>query len=153
MRGWPDHEGFGFSECWQACGEVRRLADDIPLFCLAGPDEFSNDYQASGDTDANLESFGCFQVPDRLDLSQAGAHRSRGITLVNLRISEIDQHPVAHVSGDEATVLADSIGNAFTVSADYFPQISGSSREASAVERTRSQNIMVSWRRWMVTGR
>ena len=125
MRHWRDHERFWFSEGLQACSQVGGLADDVPFLGLAGPDQFSDDNQAGGDADANLEPFGCSEVPDRLDLSQARAYCSLGIILLSVRISEIDQHTVAHVSGDEAVVLADRLCNTLVISPDYFPQILG----------------------------
>ena len=77
-----------------------------------------------------------------------GAHRPLGVVLVRLRIAEIDEHAVAHVLGDEAVEAGDRLGaRSDDRRAMTSRRSSGSSRAASAVEPTRSQNITVSWRR------
>ena len=63
------------------------------------------------------------------------------------RDSRSRRDPVAHVLGDKAVKAANGLGNAAVIRADQSRRSSGSSREASAVEPTRSQNITVSCRR------
>jgi hypothetical protein len=60
----------------------------------------------------NLQLFARFEVTDGLDLSQGCAHRALGIIFMGLRIPEIGQHAIAHVSGDKAIVTRDHLGDA-----------------------------------------
>ena len=57
---------------------------------------------------------------------------------MRLRISEINQHVVAHVFGDKAVKAADRLGDSAVVVPDQFTQNLGVESE---VEPTRSQNI------------
>ena len=62
---------------------------------------------------------------DRVDDSESSPHRPLGIVLMRLRVTEIDQHPIAHVLGDKATDAGHRVGNATVVSADHLAQILG----------------------------
>src|SRR5262249_61561696 len=105
--------------------EVWRLTNDVPFSCLARPDKFSDDNQSGRNAKTNVEPFGRLEMADRLDLLQAGAHRSFSIILMSLRVTEIDQHAIAHVPSDKAIVAADRLGDALVVRAQNLAQILG----------------------------
>ena len=53
------------------------------------------------------------QSTDRFDERQPGAYRPLGIVLMRLWITEIDEHAISHVLGDEAVKPAHGLGDAF----------------------------------------
>jgi hypothetical protein len=85
--------------------------------------------------------------PDRFDKRQPRPQRALRIILMRLRITEVSQHPVAHVLRHEPVEPGDRLRDALVIGADYGTQIFGSSLVESAVEPTRSVNMTVSWRR------
>ena len=67
---------------------------------------------------------------------------------MRLRIAEIGEHAVAHVSRDDALIAPDDLGDAGVIGAPSPAAcLPDPSRAERAVEPTRSQNITVSWRR------
>ena len=62
---------------------------------------------------------------DRGGNGEAGAHRTFRISLSGFRPAEIDQHPVADVTRNEAVELADRGGDARLVAADDLAQVLG----------------------------
>jgi hypothetical protein len=59
----------------------------------------------------------------RLDQFQASAHCSLGIFLVCLRIAEIGEYAVAHVSRDKTAGFRDDLGATALIGADDLPQV------------------------------
>ena len=62
---------------------------------------------------------------DRFDEGQSGPDRALRIVLVGLGVAEIDEHPVAHVFGNEAVEPSDCLRDAFMIGADHGTQIFG----------------------------
>jgi hypothetical protein len=75
---------------------------------------------------------------DRVDDGKSGAHRPLGIVLVRSRITEIDQHPVAHVLGDKPVEATDRLGDSTVVIPDQLAQIL---RIMTGRERSRADQI------------
>jgi CHASE2 domain-containing sensor protein len=109
----------------QTGGEVWRLADHAALLRGTRADQIADDDEASGDANPNVQRLLCGEPADRLDDREPGAHRPLGIVLMRLRISEINQHAVAHILGDKAVKAADGVGDAAVVGADDLAQILG----------------------------
>src|SRR5262249_61616751 len=66
-------------------------------------------HQTSGNANSHLQSHprAITELRHGTDQCQPCAHRALGVVLVRLRIAEIDQHTVAHISGYNATRLHD----------------------------------------------
>src|SRR5215472_2486180 len=96
--------------------EVRRLADDPARLLCALADQIADHGQPGGDAEPHAQIFTHRQAADRFDHRKRGAHRLLGIVLMRLRISQIDQHAVAHVFGDEAVKAADRLGDSTSAS-------------------------------------
>ena len=122
-----EHDLIGPRERLQARGEIRSLADDSMLLRLAGSDEVADNDQAGRETDAALQA----RIRERLERGHGGdefqpdPHRALGVVLMRLRIAEIDEHAVAHISRHKPGIAADHVGNAFVIHADHIAQILG----------------------------
>ena len=83
-----------------------------------------NDHQAGGDGDPHVQSGSCaiIELRRRLNQFQASAHRSLGIFLVCLRIAEIGEYAVAHISRDETPGFRDDLGATALIGADDLSQ-------------------------------
>ena len=82
------------------------------------------------------------QLADRFDEHQSRPDGRLGIVLVRVRVTKVDEHPIAHVLGHEAVEPSDRPRDALMIGADH-----GTRFVESAVEPTRSVNMTVSWRR------
>ena len=120
-----DHQRVRCRQGLQPSGKVRRLADDPALLRCALADQIADDGQPGGDAEPHTQIFARRQPADRFDHREGGAHRLLGIVLVRLRISEINQHAVAHVFGDKAVKAADRLGDSAVVVPDQLAQILG----------------------------
>ena len=89
--------------------------------------QIADDDETSGDADADLQAnFGDqLQLRHRGDQGQTGADRPLGIVFMGSGISEIGQHPVAHVFGNEPVIPCDDVGDGTMVGADDVAQILG----------------------------
>jgi hypothetical protein len=72
---------------------------------------------------------------------------------VRLRITKIHKRTVAHVLRYEAAEALHGFGDALLIGRNDLAQSSGSIRAESAVEPTRSENSMVTWRRSAVSSK
>ena len=122
-RRFADDERVRRGKRLQPGGEVRGLADDPALLCGALAEQIADHGEPGGDAEPHPQILPRRQSADRLDHRQPGAHRPLGIVLMRLRIAEIDQHPVAHVFGDEAVEAADRLGDGAVVVPDQLAQI------------------------------
>jgi len=82
--------------------QVRRLADDPAFLRRAGTDQVADDDEPAGNPEPHSQLFRRGQAADRLDDGEPGAHRPLGVVLMRLGIAEIDQHPVAHIFGEQS---------------------------------------------------
>jgi len=120
-----DHQRVRRGQGLQPSGKVRRPADDPALLRCALADQIADHGQPGGDAEPYTQSFARRQPADRFDHREAGVHRPLGIVLMRLRISEINQHAVAHVFGDKAVKAADRLGDTAMIGADDLAQILG----------------------------
>ena len=150
-RGLGDDDGVGLGDALQPRSEVRRLADDAALLCVARADQITDYDQPSGNSDASLQGSVGFERTDSTNPLPVHPHRPLAVVLVGLRIAEIDQHAVAHVFRHEAIETAHGVGYASLIGRMTSRKSSGSMRAESAVEPTRSKNITVTWRRSAVS--
>jgi hypothetical protein len=95
-----------------ASGQIGRLADHALLLSGARTNEVAHHDKPGGDTDAHLQenTGGGRELRHRLDEGKPSADRALGLMLVCLRVAEIGEYSVAHVSGDEPTVFDDHLG-------------------------------------------
>ena len=100
----------------QTRGKVRGLADDI----VFGNSAADNDH-SGGDPYASAQRFGQLQSRDRIDDRQGAPRRPLGIVLVRSGIAEIDQDPVAHISGDEAVETLHYLIDGMVIGSDQVP--------------------------------
>ena len=120
-----DHQRVRRGQGLQPSGKVRRLADDPALLRCALADQIADHGQPGGDAEPHTQVFARRQPADRFDHRESGVHRPLGIVLMRLRISEIDQHAVAHIFGDKAVKAADRLGDSAVVVPDQLAQILG----------------------------
>ena len=66
-----------------------------------------------------------FSSADRLDQLQPRPHRPLRVILVRLRITEVDQHTVAHVLRDEPAEALHGLGDALLVGGNDLAQVLG----------------------------
>ena len=118
-----NHECARLGQRLQPGGEVRGLADHSAFLRRTRADQISDHNEAAGDAKPHAQRFRCCQRVDCVDDGEPRSHRPFGVVLMRLRIAEIDQHPVTHVLGDKAGVLADGVGDTAVIGADQFPQI------------------------------
>ena len=121
-----DNDGIWLGQGLQTGGEVRRFADNRLLLRRALADQIADDDQPGGDPDARLELDGFdIQAPDRIDDAEPRADCPLGIVLMRPRVTEIDQHAVAHVFGDKAVEAGDDRGDRTVIGGDDLAQILG----------------------------
>jgi hypothetical protein len=128
--------------------EVRGLPDDIVLDHLTAADD-----QTGGDPDPHVQRFGLLELRHALDHRQPASYRALGVVLVGLRISEIDQNSVAHVTRDKAAKPFDRLGDATMIGAKNPAQILGivahrQGRRADEIAKHHGQLPALSGRRW-----
>src|SRR5690242_17317972 len=89
----------------------------------------ANNDQAGCDADTRAEcrwrSCRGVETGNSLDDGETGAHGALGVILVGDRIAEIDQHPVAHVSGHEAPQPCNAVGDAAMIGFDHVTKVLG----------------------------
>src|SRR6516165_1338762 len=106
--------------------EVRRLADDRLLLSRSRTNQISDYHQSRGDPDARLQLDGFdIEATDSLDRAQPRPDRPLGVVLMRLRVTEISQDSVAHVSRDETIETGDDFGDRAVIHADDLAQILG----------------------------
>ena len=96
------------------------------LLRRAFTDQVADDNQPGGDPDSGLQSDGFdIEAADRVDDAEPRSDRALGIILMRLRVTEISQNSVAHVSRDETIEPGDDFGDRAVVHADDLAQILG----------------------------
>jgi hypothetical protein len=101
-----DHSA-GLGNRLQARGKVRRFADDGLSFRRTLGDQVADHDQAGCDADPGLERRRCGRLQPRNcgDDVEAGPHRALGVVLMGVRITEIDQKPIAQEMRDESVIV------------------------------------------------
>src|SRR5262249_42582860 len=88
-------------------------------------DQIADDDETGREPEANLQfelRRGGGRVPGGGDLKR-GAHGSFGIILMRRRMAEQDQHAIADITADGATVFADDRGDAVALFRDDLAQV------------------------------
>ena len=85
----------------EAGRQVRRLTDDVTLLRRALADQVADNDEPAGDPDPRRQGLWQVERGDRIDDREAGAHRTLGVVLMGLWVTEIDEHAIAHVFGDK----------------------------------------------------
>src|SRR6516164_5545027 len=133
-----NHHCVRLGKCLQPRGEVRRLADNC-LF-LRG----TRSYQVTDDHDPRGNTYPRREPAFRLDGTngvrqlQPCAHRSLGIILLSLRVTEVGQDAIAHVFSDKAIMSAYRFGNALMIRTIHLAQVL---RVEARSERGRANEI------------
>jgi len=103
--------------------EVRRLTDDSALLRLARTDDIPDDDQPGGDADPHVQGRAGRgdELRRSLDDGEPGLHGALGVMFVRLGITEIGQHAVTHIFGNEAAVALDQRRATALIGADDPP--------------------------------
>jgi hypothetical protein len=120
-----NHDLVGLGNALQACGNVRRLANDRLLPGRIRSEQVANDDQPRSNADARLQGRHSLEAADRGDHFQPGANGAFRVILMRLGIAEVNQHPVARIRRHEAAEALHNLGNAVVVGGDDFAQIFG----------------------------
>src|SRR5262249_38353202 len=95
-----DQHSPGLRHRLQARGEVRRLTNDGLLRRSFLDQKLSYDYSARRNPGANLQR--CRDIPNitnAINDCECSVYSPFGIIFMCLRITEIDQHTIAHIAG------------------------------------------------------
>jgi hypothetical protein len=111
----------------------------------------TDDHQTCCGTDPRLQGRVGLQAAHGSDQLQPCAHSALCVVLVRLRVTKVDQDPVAHVFRHEAAEAAHGRCNHVWYAEMTSRGSSGSMRADRAVEPTKSENITVTWRRSAVS--
>src|SRR5215469_4547036 len=95
----------------QTSREIRRLSHDPAFLRVPRAHDVTDNDQPRRYADAHPEA----QFADGPYQRQPRPDSSLGIVFVRLRITEIDEHPVAHVFGDEAIEPRDRLRDALVI--------------------------------------
>ncbi len=130
-RGGADQDGIRAGEGLQAGRKVGRLANDGLLARRTLADRLADDDDPAGDADAHGEAC-AVAVSDlgaerrhRVEDRQTGANRALGIPFLRIRVTEIDEHAVAHELGDVAVVAPDGVADRLLIAADHVAHVFG----------------------------
>ena len=109
----------------QARREIWRLTDNrLLLRSTAGrPDQITDNNQAGSDADPALQRCRGRKRCDGRDEFQRRQHRPLRIILVGLRITEIHEHPVAHVLRYKAAKALDGLSHALLIGGNDFTEV------------------------------
>ena len=99
----------------QARRQVRRLANDAALLCLARADQVADDDETGGDADTGLQGRVRLERTDGTDQLQSCPNGPLCIILVGLRIAEVHEDAVAHVFRHKPAEAAHDLGDAFLI--------------------------------------
>jgi len=88
-------------------------------------DEIADNHQTGGNANAHpqTDTDGSSQLRYRLDKTQPSMDCALRIMLMRSGVTEIGEHTIAQVSGDETAGLVNLLGTAAVIRADHFPQI------------------------------
>ncbi len=111
------------SDSLQSRSKVGGFSQDGPLLRSALPDDVSSHDQPGRDADthlqrhANVGSHGT----DGVDHRQARSYGALSVVLVGLRVSEVHQQSVAHVTRDVAVVRSDCAARGVLIRGEHIP--------------------------------
>src|SRR5262249_14406642 len=129
------------------CREVRGVPDHCLLLGSSRADQVADYRNPRRQPDAHLQRLRRSHPSHFLHSSKAGPHGPLGGVLMRLWVAEIGEDPVARYFATNPSNRSITSATHFWYAPITSRKSSESSREASAVEPTKSQNITVSWRR------
>jgi hypothetical protein len=111
----------------QPCGNIRSLSDDGLLLCYAGPNQITNNRESRSHPDSALQLDGFMrpQYGHGGDQRETGSHCPFSIVFARLRVTEINQRAVAHISGDKSVEPPQNFPYAPVIRCDYLAQVFG----------------------------
>jgi hypothetical protein len=82
-------------------------------------------FKASGNPDADPKCGFCAgqDLVHRADQLRPGPHRPFRVVLMRVRVTEIPEHAITHVFGDEPILSIDRFSDPAMISADNFAQV------------------------------
>jgi hypothetical protein len=90
------------------------------------PIQIADDHQPGGDPDTRLKLYRADIKPtDGVDRAQPRSNGALGIVLMRPRVTEINEHAIAHVLGDRAVEPGDDLGDRTVIGGDDLAQILG----------------------------
>src|SRR5262249_20805651 len=113
--GLGNHNAVRLYDALQACREVRRLTDNSLLLRSSRADQIANNHQPRRHPDARLDGRRGLQSTSSSDQLQPCSNSPFRIVLMRLRITKVDQDPIAHVFRYEATEALHSLRDALLV--------------------------------------
>ena len=107
--------------------KIGGLADDCLLLGSMFADQVAHDDRAGGDANADMKvdtdvGLNGGHGPDQ---RQSRARRLLGITFMRMRVTEIGEHTVSHVAGDDSLVECDDLLDGGVVGPYHPPQVLG----------------------------
>ena len=135
-----NNDGVRLGQCLQACGKVRRFADDQFFARGAATDNVADNNQSRRDADAGLQAAAVRRrdPANRIDDGKRRAHGAFGGVFVRLRIAKIGEHAVAEEFGDISVEPRNPAGAGILVALDQVAHVLGIKRGG---ERCRTDEI------------
>src|SRR6516225_6381352 len=127
-RSGTDYHAIRRGDGLQPCREVRRLSNYAALLGLTFAREVADDDHAGLDADAQRWSLKAGQKRGVLNNRETGPQRALDVALVRVRIAEIHQHAVAHVSRHETVETGDKSGDATMIGGHHIVEHLGIDR-------------------------
>jgi hypothetical protein len=93
------------------------------LLRFAGSDKISDDHHPGGSPYPHLQGLRSRERRNRIDQRDAGPNCTLGVILMRCRIAEVNQHTIAHISGDEASEATHGLGDAPLVGRNHLAQV------------------------------
>jgi SAM (Sterile alpha motif) domain-containing protein len=120
-----DDDGVRLRQCLQPRRDIGGLPNDRLFLRRTGADQIAYHHQPGGDADPQLQRSRRLELTDGTHQRQAGSDSLFRVVLVRLRVTEVDEHAVAHVLGDEAVEAAYRLCCAGVIAADDLAQVFG----------------------------
>jgi hypothetical protein len=107
----------------QARRKVGRLADDAALLRFARSDQVADHNDAGCNANSGLKRSAGLECGNHRDQLQPREHRLLGIIFMRPRVTEVDEHTIAHIFRHEAAETAHGLGDGFLIDRNDLPQI------------------------------
>src|SRR6516225_4470889 len=133
-----NHHCVRLGKCLQPRGEVWCLADNCLFLRGTRSYQVTDDHDPRGNTYPRREPAFRLDGTNGIHQLQPCAHRSLGIILLSLRVTEVGQDAIAHVFSDKAIMSAYRLGNALMIRTVHLAQVL---RVEARSERGRANEI------------
>ncbi len=126
-RALGDDQLVGPRQALDARGKIGRLAGDVDLLGRAAFGHVADNDQAGRHADADLRrrAGDGFELAKLADDGETGAQGALGVLFQRMGVAEIDEHAVADIVGDEASVALHRFGDAGAIGRQQLVQILG----------------------------